>query len=156
VTSQSALKHVAFGFGPKAPVPPNERCCSVSGAVKKVHHRSLPYNKRWQPLRKRRIRSVTTYGPSYRFESVELHKILRAARKGQFSAPAMFTAAVTTLSQSLAPLDASSWTLGSGLLGRWLNVARGWAVVNILLADTELLERCPVLKQLSSAVINFG
>jgi len=40
----------------KAPVPPNERCCSVPGAVKKVHHRSLLFNKRWPPLRKRRGR----------------------------------------------------------------------------------------------------
>ncbi|WAR29643.1 hypothetical protein MAR_003211 [Mya arenaria] len=67
----------------------------------------------WPPLRQRRIRSATAYGPSYRSESFELHKILRAVRSGQFSAPAKFTTAPTTPSQSLAPLDASSWTLGS-------------------------------------------
>jgi len=97
----------------KAPVPPLEPCCSVPGAVKNVYHRSLPFNKRWPPLRKRRIRSVTAYGSSYRSESFERHTILRAARKGQFSAPAKFIAAITTLSQSFAPLDASSWTVTS-------------------------------------------
>ncbi|KAI8491423.1 hypothetical protein Bbelb_310560 [Branchiostoma belcheri] len=51
-------------------------------------------------------------GPSYRSESFELHKILRAVRRGKFSAPAKFTPAPPTPSQSLASLDASSWTLG--------------------------------------------
>ena len=80
---------------------------------KKVHHRSLSFNKRWPPLRNRCIRSDTANGPAYRSDSFELHKILRAVRKGQFSAPAKFTAALTTLSQSLASLDANSWTIVS-------------------------------------------
>ena len=68
-----------------------------------THHRSLLFNRRWPPLRKIRIHSVTAYGPFYRSESFELHKILRAVRKGQFSAPAKFTTGLTTPSQSLAP-----------------------------------------------------
>ena len=55
-----------------------------------------------------RIRSVTAYGPSYRFESFELHKYCERWER-VFSAPAKCTAVITTLSQSLAPLDASSW-----------------------------------------------
>ena len=78
-----------------------------------ARYRSPPFNRSWPPLRQRRIRSATADGPSYRSESFELHKILRAVRSGQFSAPAKFTTAPTTPSQSLAPLDASSWTLGS-------------------------------------------
>ncbi|KAI8503949.1 tripeptidyl-peptidase II Tpp2, partial [Branchiostoma belcheri] len=45
-------------------------------------------------------------GPSYRSESFELHKILRAVRRGKISAPAKFTPAPPTPSQSLASLDA--------------------------------------------------
>ncbi|KAI8486602.1 hypothetical protein Bbelb_355770 [Branchiostoma belcheri] len=56
-------------------------------------------------------------GPSYRSESFELHKILRAVRRGKFSAPAKFTPAPPTPSQSLASLDAT-------LTGRRLNVAQ--------------------------------
>ncbi|KAI8499216.1 hypothetical protein Bbelb_229800 [Branchiostoma belcheri] len=56
-------------------------------------------------------------GPSYRSESFELHKILRAVRRGKFSAPAKFTPAPPTPSQSLASLDAT-------LPGRRLNVAQ--------------------------------
>ena len=114
-------------------------------------------NRSWPPLRQRRIRSATADGPSYRSESFELHKILRAVRSGQFSAPAKFTTAPTTPSQSLAPLDASSWTLGSArptqkswtLDHRCLaSLARavikrctnfGGAVVSVLRADTGLL-----------------
>jgi len=65
-----------------------------------LQHRRCLVNdkkKRWSPLRKRRIRLITAYGPSYSSESFELHKILRAVRKGQFSAPAKFSAAITTL-----------------------------------------------------------
>ena len=83
----------------KAPVLPQERCCSVPGAV--IFFHSLLFNKRWPPLRKHRIRSATAYSPSYRSESFKLHKILQAVRKGQFSAKAKFTAATTT-NQSLA------------------------------------------------------
>ncbi|KAI8496688.1 hypothetical protein Bbelb_253430 [Branchiostoma belcheri] len=56
-------------------------------------------------------------GPSYRSESFELHKILRAVRRGKFSAPAKFTPAPPTPSQSLASLDTT-------LPGRRLNVAQ--------------------------------
>jgi len=80
-----------------------------------THHRSLLFNRRWPPLRKIRIHSVTAYGPFYRSESFELHKILRAVRKGQFSAPAKFTSGLTTPSQSLASQDANSSTLGSAM-----------------------------------------
>ncbi|KAI8485920.1 hypothetical protein Bbelb_362410 [Branchiostoma belcheri] len=52
-------------------------------------------------------------GPTYHSESFELHKILRAVRRGQFSAPAKFTPAPPTPSQSLASLDVSSRTLGN-------------------------------------------
>ena len=88
---------------------------SWSGEKKFItaRYRSPPFNRSWPPLRQRRIHSATADGPSYRSESFELHKILRAVRSGQFSAPAKFTTAPTTPSQSLAPLDASSWTLGS-------------------------------------------
>ena len=139
-----------------------------------ARNRSPPFNRSWPPLRQRRIRSATADGPSYRSESFELHKILRAVRSGQFSAPAMFTTAPTTSSQSLAPLDASSWTLWSArptqkswtLDHRWFaSFARavikrctnfGGAVVSVLRADTGLLERCRALKQRSIAVMNFG
>ena len=117
---------------------------NVAGAVlerwKKfitARNRSPPLNRSWAPLRHRRIRSATADGPSYRSESFELHKILRAVRSGQFSAPAKFTYAPTTPSQSLAPLDESSRTLGQrrnlerwttaaspALPGRWSNVAQ--------------------------------
>ena len=139
-----------------------------------ARYRSPPFNRSWPPLRQRRTRSATADSPSYRSESFELHKILRAVRRGQFSAPAKFTAAPTTPSQSLAPLDASSWTLGSAkptqkswtlddrffasfaraVIKRCTNFGR--AVVSILRADTELLERYRALKQRSIAVINFG
>ena len=92
----------------KTPVTPPVHCWSVPGAVKKfitARNRSPPLN--------RSIRSATADGPSYRSESFELHKILRAVRSRQFSAPAKFTYAPTTPSQSLAPLDESSWTFGS-------------------------------------------
>ncbi|KAI8510279.1 hypothetical protein Bbelb_127070 [Branchiostoma belcheri] len=56
-------------------------------------------------------------GPSYRSESFELHKILRAVRRGKLSAPAKFTPAPPTPSQSLASLDAT-------LPGRRLNVVQ--------------------------------
>jgi hypothetical protein len=55
-----------------------------SWSGKKNHHRSLLFTNRCPPLRQPRIRSVTAYGPSYRFKSFELHKILRAMRTGQF------------------------------------------------------------------------
>ena len=139
-----------------------------------ARYRSPPFNRSWPPLRQRRIRSATADGPSYRSESFELHKILRAVRSGQFSAPAKFTTAPTTPSQSLAPLDASSWTLGSArptqkswtldhrcfasfaraVIKRCTNF--GGAVVSVLRADTGLLERCRALKQRSIAVMNFG
>jgi len=44
-----------------------------------------------------------------------------AVRKGQFSAPAKLTTALTAPSQSLASLDASSWTLGSAANAGILN-----------------------------------
>jgi len=47
------------------------------------------------------------------YERFELHTILRVVRKGKFSAPAKFSVPITLLCQSLALLDASSWTLGS-------------------------------------------
>ena len=139
-----------------------------------ARYRSPPFNRSWPPLRQRRIRSATADGPSYRSESFELHKILRAVRSGQFSAPAKFITAPTTPSQSLAPLDASSWTLGSArptqkswtldhrcfasfaraVIKRCTNF--GGAVVSVLRADTGLLERCRALKQRSIAVMNFG
>ena len=59
-----------------------------NGAVKNIIHRSLPSTDVGHRLRKRRIRSASAYCPSYCSESFELHKILRAVRKGQFSAPA--------------------------------------------------------------------
>jgi len=55
----------------------------------------------------------TPYTFGHRSESFELHKLLRAVRKRLFSAPAKFTIGLTVPSQSLAQLDASSWTLGS-------------------------------------------
>jgi len=109
------------------PGPTALRCCSIPGAVKKVYHRSLPFSERWPPL-----------------------------RKGQFSAPAKFTAAITMLSQSLAPLDASSWTLGSASPTQKRCKNFGVVVVSILRADTKLLERCQALKQRSIAVMNFS
>ena len=154
-----------------APNPLHERCCIIPGAVKKVYHRSLPFNKRWPPLRKHRICSVTIYGPSYRFKSFDLHKIWRAVRKGQFSALAMITAAITMLSQSLAPLDASScplgstrprqksWTLDHRCLAQAVSkrcTSFAGVVVSVFWADTELLERCQALKQRSNVVMNFG
>ena len=107
-------------------------------------------------------------------QSFELHKILRAVRSGQFSAPAKFTYAPTTPSQSLAPLDESARTLGSArptqkswtlnhrcftsfaraVIKRCTNF--GGAVVSVLRADTGLLKRCRALKQRSTAVMNFG
>ena len=139
-----------------------------------ARNRSPPLNRSWAPLRHRRIRSATADGPSYRSESFELHKILRAVRSGQFSAPAKFTYAPTTPSQSLAPLDKSSRTLGSArptqkswtlnhrcftsfaraVIKRCTNFRL--AVVSVLWADTGLLERCRALKQRSTAVMNFG
>ena len=138
-----------------------------------ARNRSPPLNRSWAPLRHRRIRSATADGPSYRSESFELHKILRAVRSGQFSAPAKFTYAPTTPSQSLAPLDKSLRTLGSArptqkswtlnhrcftsfaraVIKRCTNF--GGAVVSVLRADTGLLERCRALKQRSTAVMNF-
>jgi len=86
----------------------------------------------------------------YRSESFELHKILRAMRKRQFSAPAKFTTSLISPSQSLAPLGANSWTLGSSRPTQksWTLDHRyfGGAVVNVLRADTALLERCRALK----------
>ena len=109
------------------------------GAVKKKSSPLVTVHHRWTEVGHRRIRSANADGPSYRSESFELHKILRAVRSGQFSAPAKFTYAPTTPSQSLAPLDESSRTLGSArprnlerwttaasppLPGRWSNVAQ--------------------------------
>ncbi|KAI8491804.1 hypothetical protein Bbelb_306090 [Branchiostoma belcheri] len=62
-------------------------------------------------------------GPSYRSESFELHKILRAVRRGQFSAPAKLTPAPPTPSQSLASLDAN-------YLDYWLNSVRTHTLVH--------------------------
>ncbi|KAI8488020.1 Neurexophilin [Branchiostoma belcheri] len=77
-------------------------------------------------------------GPSYRSESFELHKILRAVRRGQFSAPAKFTPAPPTPSQSLASPDASS--VARAAIKRCTNFAG--TVASVLRADTGLLERC--------------
>jgi len=94
-----------------------------------------------------------------------------AVSKGKFSASAKFTTALTTPSHSLVSLDASSWTLGSArpaqkswtldhrcfarvVIKRCTNF--GGAVVSVLRADTELLERCQALKQRSIAVMNFS
>ena len=91
------------------PATPPEFCWSIPGAVKKkiifAHNCSPPFNKSWTPL------SNAVYArPPLMF--LELHKILRVL-SGQFSTPAKFTPAPPTPIQSLAPLDASSWTLGS-------------------------------------------
>ena len=142
--------------------------------ISTARNRSPPLKRSWAPLWHRRIRSATADGPSYRSESFELHKILRAVRSGQFSAPAKFTNAPTTPSQSLAPLDESSRTLGSArptqkswtlnnrcftsfaraVIKRCTNF--GGAVVSVLRANTGLLERCRALKQRSTAMMNFG
>jgi len=82
----------------KAPDAPHELCWSVPGAVKRIHHRSLLFNTRLPPLRKRRLRLVSAFGPSYRSE--RFRKI-----------PTAFT----SHRQSLAPPDAVSWTLGSAI-----------------------------------------
>jgi len=111
----------------KAPVP------RKNGAVAFMER--WPFKKRWPLLRKRRIGSVTAYGPSYRFKSFELHKILRAVRKGQFSAPAKFTAAIFNNAKSK------------------FDTARRKFVLR---ADTELLERCQALRQRSIGVMNFS
>ena len=92
----------------KSPVLPAERCWSVAGAVKKIitaRYRSPPFYVSWPPLRQRRIRSAFADCPSYRSESFELHKILRAVRRGHFSTLAKFNTAPTTPVQSFAPLD---------------------------------------------------
>jgi len=92
-------------------------------------------------LRHRRIRLVTAYHPSVCFESFELHKILRVVRSGQFSAPEKFPTAPTTHRQSLAPLDASSWTLGP--LGQRRNLER-WTTVGCCFASfaRAVIKRC--------------
>ena len=114
----------------------NSDCWSVPWAVKS-HRRSLLFNRRWPPLRKRRIRLVTAC--FLRSECFELHKILRAQRKEQFSVLAKFITALTTISQRLALLDVRGrlsplvqcrnlerWTTAASpyLPRRWLNVAQ--------------------------------
>ena len=48
----------------------------------RIHHRSLPFNRRWSRLRKRRIRSVTPYGVPYHSESFELHTNIASGEEG--------------------------------------------------------------------------
>jgi len=131
--------------------------------VLKGNRRSLSFNKRWPPLRKRRIRSVTSYGPSYRSESFELHKKIASSKKVQFSAAAKFTTAITTLGQSSwthgsARPTQISWTLDHRCFARAV-IKRcttfGRAVVSVSRADTELKELCRALNKRSIAVIKF-
>ena len=77
-----------------------------------VYHRLTKFGLRQNNAVYTRPPLMFPEGLSYRSESIELHKILRAVRRWQFSAPAKFTPAPPTPIQSLAPLDASSWTLG--------------------------------------------
>jgi len=74
-----------------SPGPSAQTLLTRPWSGEKNHHRPLPLHRRWSPLRKRHICSA--------------YKILRAVRKGQFSAPAKLTTGLTTPSQSLAPLE---------------------------------------------------
>jgi len=84
----------------KAPVPPDERCCSVPGAVKKVHHRSLPFNKRWHR------KGTTVYARSPLMVPSTAPKLLSCAKYcGEKGSIFRFG--------NFLPLDTSSWTLES-------------------------------------------
>jgi len=121
--------------------------------VKKVHHRSSPYNKCWPPLGKRLKRSVTAYGPSFRSECFELHQLLRAVRKG--SAPAKFIAALTTLSQSFAPLDASWWTLHKLWWGGCKRITNGHGIAGTVSGVEAAIYCGKELRFLNFPVLSF-
>ena len=118
----------------------------------KVHHRSLPFNKRWPPLRKRRWWSLL---PLRKFWGAQN---IASSEKGQF----FFTPQSSSpLYKSFvkAPLDACSLTLGRWTTaaftgGRWLNVAQ--TLVGRLSAFYERARNCWNGVEPSITVINFG
>jgi len=94
---------------------------------------------RWKktlaPFMKHRIPLVTAYGPSYRSNAQNM-----AVRKGQSSAPAKLTTALTVPSQSLASLDTRSWTLGSAANTDILN-ARPPLLLQLCLGGDQTLHK---------------
>ena len=94
----------------QTPVSPKERCCSVAGAVKQVHHRLLPFDKCQPPIRNAVYARSPLVVPPTASKLISCPKYCERWESVYFP---LRQSSQTQKSQSLSPLDARSWTLES-------------------------------------------